>query len=61
MRGLPMTKPDVAAVIAEYERLRHEADALDKRSERIEARMIELERLLPDGYTYPGDPPLPTG
>jgi len=51
-----MTKPDEATLIAEYERLRREADELDQRSEQIDGRLVELERLLPDSYSYPGDP-----
>ena len=53
-----MTTPDDAALIAEYERLRQEADQLFRRTEQVDARLVELERLLPDSYTYPGDPPL---
>lgn len=58
MHGLPMPKPADAALIAEYEGLRHEANKLDKRSEQVDARLIELERLLPDSYTFPGEEPL---
>ena len=50
-----MATPAVAALITEYERLRQEANQLDRRSEQIEARLIQLERLLPNRYTYPGD------
>ena len=49
---------DKAALIAEYEHLRREADKLDERSEQVETRLIELERLLPNNYQFPGDPPL---
>ena len=52
-----MTIPDDATLIAEYERLRHEADELNQRSEQVDARLVELERLLPDHYVFPGDPP----
>ena len=51
-----MTTPDDATLIAEYERLRHEADELNQRSEHVDARLVELDKLLPDSYTYPGDP-----
>ncbi len=51
-----MTTPDEATLIAEYERLRREADELDERSEQIADRLVELERLLPDSYAYPNDP-----
>ena len=53
-----MTTPDNSALIAEYEKLRREAEQLCRRSERVDARLVELEGLLPDSYTYPGDPPL---
>ncbi len=57
-RDKAMIAYDKATLIAEYERLRCEADKLDERSEQIEARLIELERLLPNNYQFPGDPPL---
>ncbi len=47
-----------AALIAEYERLRRELDELNVRTEWIDARLVELEKLLPDHYVYLGDPPL---
>ncbi|MCH8047193.1 MAG: hypothetical protein IID44_26115 [Planctomycetes bacterium] len=50
-----MATPNATALIAQYERLRQEADQLDQRSEQIEARLVQLERLLPNTYTYPGD------
>ena len=55
MPGLPMATPNATALIAQYERLRQEADQLDQRSEQVEARLVQLERLLPNTYTYPGD------
>ena len=55
MHGHPMATPTATALIAEYERLRQEADQLDQRSEQVEARLVQLERLLPNSYTYPGD------
>ena len=51
-----MNKTNEAALIAEYENLRREADKLDQRGEQVDARLVELEHLLPDSYTYPGDP-----
>ena len=53
-----MIADEHAALIAEYERLRQEADELDQRSEQVDARLVELERILPDSCTYPGDRPL---
>ena len=55
MHGHPMATPNATALIAQYERLRQEADQLDQRSEQVEARLVQLERLLPNTYTYPGD------
>ncbi len=53
-----MVKLNDTALIAEYECLRREEYHLNARSEQIDARLIELERILPDSYTYPGDPSL---
>lgn len=53
-----MTTPDDATLIAEYELLRRELEELDKRTNQVDARLVELDKLLPDSYTYPGDPPL---
>ena len=53
-----MATPSDAALITQYERLRKEADQPQQRSEQVEVRLIQLERLLPDSYTYPNDPPL---
>ena len=53
-----MSKPSDADLIAQYERLRQEADQLQERSEQVDARLVQLERLLPNRYTYPGDSPL---
>lgn len=53
-----MTISNEATLIVEYERLRHEANQLNKRNEQVDARLVELEKLLPNSYTYPGDPPL---
>ncbi len=52
-----MTTPGEAALIARYERLRHQADELDQRSDEVDRLLIALECRLPDHYTYPGDPP----
>jgi hypothetical protein len=45
-------------LIAEYERLRWRADDLQAQADTVDARLIEIERQLPDDYNYPGDPPL---
>jgi hypothetical protein len=42
-------------LIEEYERLRRLAHELDVQAETVDQRLIELERLLPDRYCYPGD------
>ena len=47
-----MVKPNDTAFIAEYERLRREAYQLNVWSEQFDARLVELERILPDDYTY---------
>jgi len=51
-----MTTDDEAMVIAAYERLRAKLDQLNEQSDRVDARLVELEPLLPDDYVYPGDP-----
>ena len=48
--------PDETALIAEYERLRHELDELDARTRQLDRKLIDIEKLLPDHYVYPGDP-----
>ncbi len=47
---------DENALIAEYERLRRKAHELHVQAEYVDRRLTEIERLLPDEYTYPGDP-----
>jgi hypothetical protein len=49
---------DEEALIAEYQRLRRLAHELEVQAECVDRRLIELERQLPDRYTFPGDPPL---
>ena len=44
--------------IAEYERLLRLAHELQVQANTVDARLIEIERQLPDHYNYPGDPPL---
>jgi hypothetical protein len=42
-------------LIREYERLRKIAHELDVQVETVDRRLVELERLLPDRYEFPGD------
>jgi len=44
-----------AALIADYEWLRRVLAYLEMQSELLDRRLVELERLLPEGYVYPGD------
>jgi hypothetical protein len=48
--------PDETALIAEYERLRRELDELDARARQLDRKLIDIEKLLPDHYVFPGDP-----
>ena len=57
LRGLSMVKSNDTALIAEYERLRHEAYQLNLWSEQIDARLVELEQIQPDDYTSSRDSP----
>lgn len=43
-------------LIAEYERLRRVMHELTVRMNAVDARLIEIEKELPDDYQYPGDP-----
>ena len=52
-----MIKPNDTALIAEYERLRREAYQLNSWSEQFDARLVELEQVLPDDYIFPCDSP----
>jgi len=51
-------KKDEKALIAEYERLRRRAHELDVETQTVDRRLTEIEKELPDRYTFPGDPPL---
>jgi len=42
-------------LIREYERLRKLAHELDVQSNTVDQRLVEIERLLPDRYSYPED------
>ena len=46
---------DEDALIQEYERLRRKAHELQVQTETVDARLVEIERQLPDHYQYPGD------
>ena len=43
-------------LIGEYEWLRRMMHHLDMQTEQIDRQIIVLEKLLPDDYTFPGDP-----
>ena len=49
---------DEQTLIREYENLRHKAHELDVQVECVDRRLLEIERQLPDWYTFPGDLPL---
>ena len=49
---------DEEALIQEYEKLRRKARELDVQVECVDRRLLEIERQLPDWYTFPGDLPL---
>ena len=42
-------------LIAEYERLRKVMHELTMQMNTVDARLIEIEKELPDNYKYPGD------
>lgn len=50
-----MNPDERAKLIREYERLRKLAHELDVQSNTVDQRLVELERQLPDRYSYPGD------
>ncbi|MBN1910338.1 MAG: hypothetical protein JW818_11405 [Pirellulales bacterium] len=50
-----MNREERAKLIREYERLRKLAHELDVQSNTVERRLVEIERLLPDRYSYPED------
>ncbi len=50
-----MNPQERTSLIQEYERLRRLAHELDVQVETVDQRLVELERLLPDRYDYPGD------
>ena len=45
------------ALIDEYHWLWHLEKTLYWQADQIDARLVEIERKLPDEYTFPGDPP----
>jgi len=50
-------KTQLEETIAEYERLRKFLRDLDAKAEQTDARLVEMERELPDDYACPDDPP----
>lgn len=50
-----MNLDERAKLIREYERLRKLAHELDVQSNTVDQRLVEIERLLPDRYSFPGD------
>jgi len=52
---------DEDALIREYERLRRKAHELHVQAEWVDRRLTEIEKQLPDRYTFSGDPPLVDG
>lgn len=48
-------KTRLPQLIAEYERLRKLSHELDVQANIVDQRLNEIERLLPDQYTFPGD------
>lgn len=56
-----MDREERTKLIREYERLRKLAHELDVLSNTVDQRLVEIERLLPDRYSFPGDvfPPDP--
>jgi hypothetical protein len=50
-----MSPQERIKLIREYERLRKIAHELDVQAETVDRRLVEIERLLPDRYCYPGD------
>jgi len=49
---------DTDSLIQLYEILRPLAKELHMQLNMIDVKLEEIERLLPDSYRYPGDPPL---
>lgn len=48
---------DNESLIAEYEWLRLFTQQLDAQTEHVDRRLVEIERRLPDSYTFSDDPP----
>ncbi len=49
----------LAALRQQRARIDAQIAGLEEQADGIDAELVELEPLLPDNYTYPGDPPLP--
>jgi len=52
-----MFRDDEAKLIQEYEELRRKAHELNVQANTVDQRLVELERVLPKRYVFPGDPP----
>ena len=50
-----MVTQDEAKLIAEYEKLRKRLFEIEALATAIDHRLVELEGLLPEEYTHPGD------
>jgi hypothetical protein len=50
-----MVAQDEAKLIAEYEKLREKLFDLEALATAIDHRLLEIEGMLPEGYTHPGD------
>lgn len=50
-----MNPEERSKLIREYERLRKLSHELDVQANSVDQRLIEIERLLPDRYKFPGD------
>lgn len=50
-----MDREERTRLIREYERLRKLAHELEVQSSTVDQRLVEIERLLPDRYSFPGD------
>lgn len=50
-----MNSDERARLVQEYERLRRLARELDVQANTVDQRLVQIERLLPDRYSCPGD------
>ena len=56
-----MSRDDEAKLIQEYEELRRKAHELNVQANTVDQRLVELERVLPKRYVFPGDLPKDDG